>query len=105
MPKNKRAAAGKRKSRPLRGGSLVQVKFGWLVQMVGSLFRARRSVVLEEREKVTYIDEQVTVDVTRTCIRIIAAAWEVRSRIEFNPSGSMQPTMRQDPSSDVAEES
>ena len=57
MPKNKREAAGKRKSRPLRGDSFVQVKFGWLVQMVGSLFRARRSVVLEEREEVTYIDE------------------------------------------------
>ena len=50
--------------------------------MVGSLFWARRSVVLEEREEVTYIDEQVTIDVTRTCIRIVATAWEVGSGIE-----------------------
>ena len=102
-PKNKRAAAGK-KEPPVAGRPLVQVKFGWLVQMVGSLFRARRSVVLEEREEVTHIDEQVTVDVTRTCIRISQPPGKLAPASKFNPSGSMQPTMRQDPSSDVAED-
>ena len=50
--------------------------------MVGLLFRARCSIELEEREKVTDVDEQVTVDVTRTCIGVIATTWEVGAGIE-----------------------
>ena len=50
MPKNKRAAAGK--ERAARCGAVVQVKFGWLVQMVVLLFST--PFLLEEREEVTH---------------------------------------------------